>query len=558
MKIKRPCDSEMSPGSSGCAGIWGFYKIMIPVPGEKSNRIERGHYPSRCELWPNPQIRQTLYSFESCRPSALTPTCRRWARCTAQEMMRWLLSLPVTIGNHGSQLGFSITLDAHPSTSEHMFQISDILKRDPEILCKDWGRFRSTAVYSQPLPYPRRGGRQTAHVVNPQKTPNDLLRHFPILRALVEDVSKVCRCIGCKDRIPNRPIEERCQRYSAVFEVLMLLAHGIADAFGVDNVSARRDTAKLLQGIITLVDDLVGERRMNWDVWFGVAATVLTGGPYPTQSGDADRYHGTICAIEYGNVTAIAGWLNLEDDFVKEGCFSLISGEGKLCTSAEEGMSKRCRGVLENYTVVHCAPREPRAKYHDMFPKPSEPEGNELKITVDSMAVDIDTVMISAGENVCVLLTRVRSGLQRRIIDPSDAILGFLRTTRVPQCDHARNSKRKLISDGRCSLHCFDDLLGGWSNQNCEDEESEAEDEDALKVGLTFHATHLMNTTLKLNVAYALSAYDSPFVNMDLSCLRCSINYTKAAPPLKEKENSGPDRYIINALAPARRLPISL
>jgi hypothetical protein len=57
---------------------------------------------------------------------------------------------------------------------------------------------------------------------------------------------------------------------------------------------------------------------MNWDEWFGVAATVLTGGPYPTQPGDADTYHGTICAIEYGNLTAIAGWLNLEEDFEKE------------------------------------------------------------------------------------------------------------------------------------------------------------------------------------------------------------------------------------------------
>jgi hypothetical protein len=209
-----------------------------------------------------------------------------------------------------------------------------------------------------------------------------------------------------------------------------------------------------------------------------------------------------------------------------------------------------------------------------MFSKPAEPEGNDLKITVDSMEVDLDTTMISGGENVCVLLTSVRSGLQRRIIDPSDAIHGFLRATRVPQCDHARNSKRKLISDGRIHLHRFDDLLAGWSNKKWEDEESKTEeDEDELKLkgdkrnergegeervdGFKFHATHLLNTTLKLNVAYALSAHDSPFVNMDLSCLRCSISYAKVAPPFEEKENSGPDRYIINALAPAQRLQTS-
>lgn len=317
------------------------------------------------------QTRQELYNL---KPSSLTgrpglpESSKIWARCTAQEITRWVLNLSVSTETDGLE-GYAFGVRMNPKVSSEAkgpsWKFADVLKRMPGILNKKWGNRPSSLVCAERVENPNsdESENETEAIPPPASRIQNklqslgiecLLPHFPILRELANNVRGQCECIMCTSEVSNketeRPIKAGCFQHLALSEVLILLSHAIADAFGVDNTSARRASDTLIELMILLLLEIVEERRVRWDCWFYLAGTVLLGCPIK-ESGDTFG-DGTICALQYGSLAAVAGWLDMNKEQKIPGSFSLIYGEGKLGTMSEGNDGNQFRGLVSDFAIV--------------------------------------------------------------------------------------------------------------------------------------------------------------------------------------------------------------
>jgi hypothetical protein len=109
-----------------------------------------------------------------------------------------------------------------------------------------------------------------------------VLLYFPILEDLLNKLHKDCRCDGCRNfpYIRESKLKNGCLKRIALEEVLYLVAHGIADGFCVNDVSAVSDTTPIIAGMKVILLELCEERKIRWDSWFMLAASVYLGCPF--------------------------------------------------------------------------------------------------------------------------------------------------------------------------------------------------------------------------------------------------------------------------------------
>ena len=534
------------------------YHILEDVAGKFEDFLS-GYSSRNSELPPQPGIRQAIYEVPRQYPVESVMWnhgIQTFIKCTAQYTMRWLLNIRVTPQKDFADLGFSVILDPGQETMPH--KVSTILARVPAMMNMNWG--------SSPPPQ-----LVFSHkVIPPSRTPNDttdndsekrkrrfeeVIPYFPILQDLLRKVRPDCHCNACRSRDQNisYPLQRGCLRRIAFEETMLLLAHGIADGFNVQSVSAITNIDPIVEGMTQILYELGQEKKILWDTWFGLAASVYLGCPFkrPPQPNEEGFGGTTYAAVQYGNLAAVAPWLDLSKELTVLGCFELIEARGRLgvITHSRDDERIQFRSVEENFAIIETENTEDTTAYNSRFRKESLLPGSSVTLSHDDTAVNSDLILVSTGDNLYRLLMRVKSSGHWRIIDPSDAMSGVIRNLSVQACQHKPTPLTSTIGQTG-KTYTFDEVLGRWPDTVQPMQTSSGSDKLSDDQRGIIHFTHVLDTYLKQNVALALSVSTTAVQNQPLdSCLSCATEQVRTAnrTPLREGEGGNKsDRYVIN------------
>lgn len=514
------------------------------------------------------QTRQELYNPKPMTETARLPESSRiWTRCTAQEISRWLLNLSISSADDTEGYAFNVNMDQQVKSdiSRPIWKIVDILKRMPRILNKNWGKCPPSIVVAERIEdtspdeterdpfYP---GPPATKIRKGQSSPKleSLLPHFPILRDLVNNVKVYCECVMCKTESTDKKIKETkknirggCFQHLALSEVLILLSHAVADAFGVDDTSARRDTETLVDFMTIILLGIVEDKSIDWNSWFCLAGSVLLGCPirenlFGDGVEDSSR---PICALQYGSLAAVAGWLDMNKELKVHGSFSLNYGEGKLGTINEDDSDNHFRGIVSDFAFVQTEEMENTTSYNNLHPKAPDRGWSEMRDLTDHSKAKSDCILVSLGDNVYRLLTRVKSDTHSRIIDPTEVMVGVAAgiplLPNLEDCAEHAGRDRSLSLPETMTSYSFDEVLGRWPEA----------DEPGLS---NYFVSSFLDTNLKVNVAYALladyrNAHNRAISTSEIPCVECIAEYHGK----KGARNDKP-LYIVNAASHTQKL----
>ncbi len=91
-----------------------------------------------------------------------------------------------------------------------------------------------------------------------------LLEYFPVLSDLLTKFSVDCLCSDCSVPGSNR-LRLGCLKRTAIDEVFLLLAHGVADGFRARNSSSISNASPIVEGMTALLMELVQDQKVCWD-----------------------------------------------------------------------------------------------------------------------------------------------------------------------------------------------------------------------------------------------------------------------------------------------------
>ena len=520
---------------------------------------------------PNPQTRQGLYPARPTTETWVTTlpeSSKIWTRCTAQHIMKWILSLPVSTASDSGRLGFSANLNTKvQEKSASGLKVLDIVRRSPAILNKRWGnKPPSSIVYSQIIQdaSDEDGDSSPPAIDTEPKELGDILPHFPILRELISSVKAQCECGYCEEESSDgdrsRIINEGCLSHQALVEVMILLSHSIADSLGVNDASSHRDKDSLVKMTARLLKETTFG-RIRWDTWFIVSSSVLLGCPSPENFSRSDSSLSELCAIQHGNLAAIAGWIDLNQDLTVQGCFSLHYGEGKLGTMNKTNNELQFRGVVGDFLIVRTEETE-RWDLRDSQGRKQPPKPNDPSLTmlVDDSKVESDLFLVNDDTQNYRLLTRIRTSHHSRLINPFAAMQGVVKNIPIYACSQDHLCKTPCKTEDSIAIYTFDDLLGQWQLFASGDHEP-ADSSGAKAIGgSSYHLSQVLDSSLKVNVAYALSVGNRMIINRSGACIGCSLAYYARhdnADCRRSGTEGGPNvRFIVNAIPGKKKLSL--
>ncbi|KAL8744442.1 MAG: hypothetical protein Q9190_003314 [Brigantiaea leucoxantha] len=519
-----------------------FFRKKVPHPGTLPQT--------------DAQTRQELYNPKPLTEKGrLGDSPRIWTRCTAQEITRWFLSLSISSADDIEGYWFYVNMGqkAYSNSSKPVWKVVDILKRMPGILNKQWGDSPPSIVVADRVEDASPGGTEQdtfcpvppaskSQKERPFPRPESLLPHFPILRDLVSKVKAYCECLTCKtdtDKKMGKPIKGGCFQHLALSEVLILLSHAIADGFGVDDTSARRDTDTLVGWMTVILLSIVEEKSIDWNSWFCLAGSVLLGCSIPESlfgqhTEDSAR---PICALQYGSLAAVAGWLDMNKELKVHESFSLNYGEGRLGTINEDDNDNEFRGIVSDFAIVQTEETEDTTSYNKLHPKEPDRSWSEMRNLTDHTKATSDYILVSLGHEVYRLLTRVKSDTHSRIIDPTEVMtkvsVGIPLLPNLQNCAEHAGRGRSLSLPDTMTSYSFDEVLGRWP--------------EADELGSSsYFVSSFLDTNLKVNVAYALLAedlrgYTRATSTSEIPCLECIAEHHGKKGAINDKP-----MYIIN------------
>lgn len=464
-----------------------------------------------------PTNRQPLYSSDVLHHwerGILNKDESNKIRLAAQEMVKWLLQVPIK--PHLHKTGFVHLTDGNQLESHgRIMRLEDMMKRFPSLIHRNFGRKASgMAIYtgltmqsppsSDPTtPADDAMSQYDYEAILASRMPiSRIIDCFPIAVAVFEFIQERCTCSSCGRKATLGLGKAGCLRETALDELLLLIAHAIADGFGANDVSGMIDFRFQKLAVCELFSDFINDGVLLWDTWFGLAALTYLGGNWSSATFTRSEGSTAIACIQNGSLVVIASWLDLNLELVGQEFFSAVFVQGQLS------------GVCGDFAFVQT---EKVMYLKEGVPIAPEDQVNASKI-LNTLATDncdayIDTAILGAAEIPYRLLTMVKSAMHRRVVDPADAIMAIHRSLYV-QCSHKRDY-HQVPSDPKLNIFTFDQLLGSW---NPEDDEYDFRERSRENI----HVTCLLETPLKFNVAMSLAPHGA-IVYQGKSCLNCAV-----------------------------------
>ncbi|KAI9662903.1 MAG: hypothetical protein M1821_007950 [Bathelium mastoideum] len=268
-------------------------QVLEDVGGEEKH-FQSGTYEGPSQPYQAPGVRQALYDIPKLYPSssrASKSSIQLLVKCTAQRVMQWLLQVPLFTPAAFSTFGFQVS-GTHEVENQKLV-ISDALSRIPGIVNFKGADVKLSSVVYASVQDDHDDGdiSMCSSAMSLKKFEPDLgedrkieevLPCFPILQDFLQEVKASCLCPRCqsKDETIKTLLQPGCLRRVAFNDVMLLMAHGIADGFGCDDVSAVREVDSIIESIVALLHDFCMGKRVAWDTWFSTAACVYLGCPF--------------------------------------------------------------------------------------------------------------------------------------------------------------------------------------------------------------------------------------------------------------------------------------
>jgi len=550
--------STCTQNGGGCGNHGGeSYKILHHISGKLDELLSGASFSEFADLPSQPGIRQKLYDIPHPYPidSAMWNKGQQInMKCAAQFTMRWLLGVRLSAQEGFTSVGFTATLQGEP-TAAGQITISHILKKIPTMVSLQWGSSAAFPVVFADAATRSRLPGEAAWDIERQLLV--LLEYLPVLSDVVKKISADCLCPGCsgviRDNTPTGSDRLRvgCLKRAALEEVLLLLAHGIADGFGVSDVASVLNATPIIEGMVVLLLELVMERMVCWDTWFAVASCTYLGCPFEKPTSPLHPAFGgtAFAAIQFGNLATQAPWLDLTRELAVHGCFGMTGLRGRLgVVTKSEDQHAQFRGIEENFAIVETENTEDTTAFCSGHPKAASIIDHRHCLGEDESALDSDVVLCQTDDRFYRLLLRVKAQTHWRIVDPSDALSAVIRMLPPATCQHEDPPAEMPLSCAR--IYTMDEVLGRWpDNLRRYFSTSTASGNTAQDVN-DFYMTNILDTHLKMNTALALSVCQVVVPHYaERACLPCAVDHARRVvrKPLREGEGGAPsDRFIIN------------
>jgi hypothetical protein len=541
------------------------YKILRHISGSFEEFLSGYSFPESSDQPQRPGVRQKLYDIPRSYPndSAMwNKTLQILMKRSAQSMMRWLLEVPLSAQEGFSSPGFSA--DPGRSSSTEQTTVSSVLKRVPAMINLQWGSSSAfpsgVAFFNRPKDVVSPDDLDEKATRDMERKLKTLFESFPVLADLATKFSADCLCSDCsgqEHQLNSRQATHTtrlrlgCLKRTAVEEVLLLLAHAIADGFGVNDTSSVSDSAPIVEGMTFLLLELVEERQVCWDTWFTVASCVYLGCPFEKPVGYTHPAFGgtAFAAIQYGNLATQAPWLDLNQELTVRGCFALIGSRGRLgVITRSHDRHVQFRSVEENFAIIETENTEDTSPYCSRYKKDTSLVDHGLHVDDDESYMESDVILCQMDERFYRLLLRIKTQNHWRIVDPSDALSAVIRMLPSITCRHG--TEPPSMSALTAKIYTMDEVVGRWPDVIQSNVSTSTANDGINPSGAIVHLSHILDTHSKKNIALALSVCPVTVTNVPkFTCSTCSLSHASKSErkPLRENESGNlRDRYIIN------------
>lgn len=497
-----------------CSGTDGYIVASVNRGGEAVTFLNGR---DDADYRPRSFVRQPLYTLDNVlgsaradRPGVLKKGDKNTLEYNAKLVLKWLIDRPLEPQQTlKSGMMFQVITTPDSTTTLHL---RDLFQRFPQLLHSPTGEISlSKPVFRFPeevddgeefFNQAAMEGIEYDDWKRNRTTVGTIESWFPYLSDALEDLRRRCSCHQCDLGTGLDEAQEGCLRAVGITYFLLLIACGITDAMGLNDISGLAEAGEVVKAVLQLFHEIVQEQMIRWDTYVEVAATVAAGCPYSAfeQAGETADTSSAWAAIQYGSFVISASWLDLSSWKFDIRPFSLIQTDGKIAGIPDDFGMLQCEmfETQEEESVVQRAADGPDPD-HDLLNQP------------DTVFAQLFYTIFPAAQFTYRLMTTVRSGAYEKIVDPSVAAMTRF-YVRMPQCVHSPEalSHETILGSAlgeQMEIHDFDQALGRWSNPVTEDQ---------LLLSKT------VDSALKVNALVAICLADCVIQEQHRCCLACA------------------------------------
>jgi len=456
-------------------------------------------------------IRQPLYDIEfhgrtERRGTVLTTRELRDVHIAGQRIVRWLMARPAIVNDSNSQIQYSTRLDDDRSEPSGL-TVEALLSRWPAICNRNFGPETSGCDFEAPNP---------PVDSNTYASISYILNWFPHVRKTLSHVRSRCRCMPCRFRCmpftngrtmrdagPGIASKPGCLVRLAVNDLVLIIAHAIADGFGIPDASNLSDPSIVRTGLQELMTELIVHKRIAWKTWFSLAACTYLGCPWPVERQQhlARKRFAELVAIQHGSAVVVALWVDIRSALAPQNSFGCFVAAGQLS------------GMSTDFGVLYTEDTSPPAVTQSGWRLP-----DYSTTTADISRVFLN-FKINGGSGLPFrLMIMARAGNYVRIINPATVVMALSRSA-YPCCNHEQRGG--IISPPQASSYqtwSAEHALGLWGEINVSDQVSELQSPQPYPT----YCTASMDDVTNINILLALSP-SGCVVKQNDCCLACAM-----------------------------------
>ena len=473
--------------------------LVISINVGRALRTMLRHTADRAKLGGSClNIRQALYDLVGYNHAgrvnkALTAKESREIYIAGQHIVRWLMTRPVVatqpvVATASSRIVYNTRLDPAPIQFAGR-TVDSLLSRWPTICNEDFGR--GTLGYSVEGP-------DQMHLPKPM-TLRNIWNLFPYTRTIIEHACRRCRCLSCRTEVSgtvqNHGIVSKpgCLAYLAEDHLCLIVAHAIADGFGIPDASNLRDFSEVRYGVQELMSELLHHSLISWDTWFSLAACIYLGCEWPGTTAHAGEWSAELVAVQHGSEVVVAPWVDLHSELSSHGSFSCLIATGQLCD------------METSFGILHTEEMSPPA---GTISDRKSPEGHTL--TADTSILFLKQTITVVSEPLFKLTTIAKTDNYLRIINPATVMMALDRSF-TPKCKDLFHG----VPAQNHQMWSVEDALGLWKRPH-------QYDQCVAVVDITTRCFANKNDFVTLNILMALSPHGYVLKQEDC-CLTCAI-----------------------------------
>jgi hypothetical protein len=139
-------------------------------------------------------------------------------------------------------------------------------------------------------------------------------------------------------------------------ELLLLLAHGIVDSFGLDDTSGLVDLKSQNDALRILFARLIFHGMIFWNTWFSFVSLAYLGGTWSALESPKGEGWSIFAAFQYRNLVIASPWLDLNAKLDKRMFFGASASPGQLCGVSGQFAAVQTEKVMKTAETVALYP----------------------------------------------------------------------------------------------------------------------------------------------------------------------------------------------------------